>query len=84
MLADRIPDVEWLAPPATVEQIDALAGSLGLELPDEYRALLLEADGVSADLVQIYPAGDVPERNGTYEVARYAPGFILIGTVNAL
>ena len=82
MLARRIPDIISIAPPATAAQIDTLAATLGLELPEEYRALLAEANGVSANLVQIYAADDVPERNATYEVAEYAPGYLLIGTVN--
>lgn len=67
--------------PASVDAIDALASALGLRLPDEYRALLAEANGVSANLVQIYPAQVVPERNTTYEVAKYSPGYFVIGTV---
>lgn len=82
MLAGRIPEIMSIEPPATTEQLDRLAAALGLELPDEYRALLMEANGVSASLVTIYPAEDVPERNTTYEVAKYSPGFFVIGTVN--
>ena len=82
MLARRIPDITSIAPAATAAQIDALATALGLELPEEYRALLAEANGVSANLVQIYPVEVVPERNETYEVAKYAPGYLVVGTVN--
>jgi hypothetical protein len=82
VLARRIPDVTSIAPPATAAQIDALATALGLELPEEYRALLAEANGVSANLVQIYPVEVVPERNATYEVAEYAPRYLVVGTVN--
>ncbi len=81
MLAARIPHIMAAQPPATAEQLDQLAAALGLVLPDEYRALLGEANGVSANLVQIYAAEEVPERNATFEVALYAPGYILIGTV---
>ena len=82
MLADRIPEIMAIQPPATAEQIDALAAALGLVLPDAYRALLGEANGVSASRVQVYSASEVPERSTTYEVARYAPGYLLIGTVS--
>jgi len=82
VLASRIPDIMSIQPPASSEQLDKLAEALGLQLPDEYRALLAEANGVSANLVQIYPAGVVPERNATYQVAIYSPGYILIGTLN--
>jgi hypothetical protein len=81
MLVARIPDIIAAQPPATAEQLDQLAAALGLVLPDEYRALLGEANGVAANLVQIYAAKEVPERNATFEVAQYAPGYILIGTV---
>lgn len=83
MLADRIPEIMSMEPPASAEQIDALAAALGLTLPDEYRALLAEANGVQASLVQLYPAEVVPERNETYEVAQYSPGYFVIGSVNS-
>jgi len=82
VLARGIPNIVSVAPPATAAQIDALGAALGLELPEQYRVLLAEANGVSANLVQIYPAEDVPERNATYEVAEYAPGYVVVGTVN--
>lgn len=82
MFASRIPEIMSIEPPASAEQIDRLASALGLQLPDEYRGLLGEANGVSANLVQIYPAEVVPERNATYEVAKYSPGHFVIGTLN--
>ena len=82
MLANHIPDIMSMEPPASREQLDGLAQALGLQLPAEYRALLAEANGVSANLVEIYSAETVPERNATYEVATYSPGYILIGTLN--
>ena len=82
MLAKRIPGIMSIEPPASAEQIERLASDLGLQLPDEYRALLAEANGVSANLVQIYPAEDVPERNTTHGVAQCSPGYFVIGTVN--
>lgn len=81
-LASRIPGIMSIQPPASTTQIEQLAAGLDLELPDEYRALLAEANGVSANLVEIYPAELVPERNAMYEVARYSPGYLVIGTVN--
>lgn len=81
-MLSRIPEVMAVAPPASAQQIDALAAALGLELPQEYRALLAQANGISANLVQFYAAEDVPERQATYEVAEYAPGYLLIGTVS--
>lgn len=82
VLADRIPEIMSVQPPATAAQLDRLAVALGLALPDEYRALLMEANGVSSNRVTIYPAEDVPERNTTYQVAKHSPGYFVIGTVN--
>ena len=82
MLASRIPEIMSIESPASVDEIDELASALGLRLPDEYRALLAEANGVSANLVQIYSVRVVPERNTTYEVAKYSPGYLVIGTVS--
>jgi len=82
VLAKWIPELIRAEPPASSAQLDTLACALGLELPDDYRALLRQADGVLANLVVIYPAQDVPERNSTFAVAASAPGYFLIGCVN--
>lgn len=82
MLARRIPEILSIEAPASGEQIEGLASTLGLRLPDEYRALLAEANGISANLVQIYPAEAVPERNTTFDVAGNLSGYFVIGTVN--
>ena len=82
MLVKWIPKVLRLEPPASAAQLDALASTLGLELPDDYRALLCEANGVLANLVVFYPVEEVPERNATFAVAANASGHILIGCVN--
>jgi SMI1 / KNR4 family (SUKH-1) len=74
-----IPGIITLYPPASPESIDRLRAELGLELPDEYVALLAQADGVYADSFTLYPSEDVPERMRTYEVAVCAPGFLAIG-----
>ena len=74
-----IPGIITQYPPASPESIARLRADLGLELPFEYIALLTQADGVHTDSLALYPSGDVPERNRTYEVAVYAPGFLAIG-----
>ncbi|MFJ3492095.1 hypothetical protein ACIPPJ_00610 [Streptomyces sp. NPDC086091] len=39
-----------------------------------------ERDGLlTASGIVVYAAGDVAERNATYEVGLYAPGFLLVG-----
>ncbi|MER5637228.1 hypothetical protein ABT095_09735 [Kitasatospora sp. NPDC002227] len=41
---------------------------------------LLPPGGLLTDAgIAVHPAAERPERNETYEVARYAPGFVLIG-----
>jgi hypothetical protein len=67
------------APAAEVKQLQE---TLGLELPRQYQDLLRESNGVSANLVEIYPAWEVPERNATYEVQQSLPSHFLFGTVN--
>ena len=53
---------------------------LALPLPAPLVALWKVADGFMTDAgVTVYSAGCIGERNTTYEVAQYAPGFILIG-----
>ena len=74
-----IPEIITTCPPASPEAIARLRAELGLELPDEYSSLLAQADGVYANSLTLYSCGDVPERNRTYEVAVYAPGFLAIG-----
>ena len=62
------------APPASAA---AVAGT-GL-LPEDYATLLAQADGVAADHFILYSCVELPERNATYEVDRYAPGFVTVG-----
>lgn len=82
MNVERIPGLINRFSPATDEQVAALGQSLGLLLPTEYVDLLRTANGILADLVCFYSAEEVPERNQTYQVAKYAPGYILIGSAN--
>ncbi len=81
MLVKRIPDIIELAEPALDRQLDELSTRMNVELPVEYRQLMKESNGVHANLVELYPIEDIPERNETYEVAQYAPGYLLIGSV---
>ncbi len=49
-------------------------------LPEPLRAWWEVTDGLMTDAgVTVYGAASVGERNATYEVARYAPGFVLVG-----
>ncbi|MFF8770689.1 hypothetical protein [Kitasatospora sp. NPDC015120] len=52
----------------------------GPEPPAPLVALWKVADGLMTEAgVTVYPAGSLGERNATYEVARYAPGFVRVG-----
>lgn len=82
-LVDTIPEILEPHKPASLERIRALATELALQLPSQYEQFLAEADGIYASEVQIYSCDSVPERNGTYEVPIYAPGYILIASVNS-
>ncbi|MES5819764.1 hypothetical protein [Streptomyces sp. RG80] len=49
-------------------------------LPAPLVALWSVRDGLLTESgVCVYSAGSIGERNATYEVAQYAPGFVLIG-----
>jgi hypothetical protein len=69
--------------PATEDQITLLEQSLGLILPDMYRALLRCANGFTAqeDICSLilYSTEELIERNETYEVSVYAPELLMIG-----
>lgn len=53
---------------------------LALPLPAPLVALWKVADGLMTESgVTVYSAGCIGERNATYEVVEYAPGFLLIG-----
>jgi hypothetical protein len=51
-----------------------------MSLPAPLMALWSVRDGLLTESgVAVYSAGDIGERNATYEVAQYAPGFLLVG-----
>jgi hypothetical protein len=67
-------------PPATEETLSDLERRLGYSLPVIYRRFLLQADGFSLDGgLLMYGTDIIEERNSTYEVAIYAPGYLAIG-----
>jgi hypothetical protein len=58
---------------------------LGQALPDDYKAVLLESDGlegfISADAyLSLWSAGDLASLNDAYAVAEFVPGVTLLGT----
>lgn len=53
---------------------------MALSLPAPLVGLWEVTDGLMTDTgVTVYSAGCIGERNATYEVTEYAPGFVLIG-----
>ncbi|MFF7457202.1 SMI1/KNR4 family protein [Kitasatospora sp. NPDC008115] len=65
---------------ATPADVARARAGIGLGLPAPLVALWGVTDGLMTDAgVTVYPAGCIGERNSTYEVAEYAPGFVLIG-----
>jgi hypothetical protein len=62
-----IPGIITQHAPASPESVDRLRAELGLELPDEYVALLALTDGLDANSFTLYPSENVPERNRNYE-----------------
>jgi len=74
-----IPEPRTLHPPATGEAVAAVSRLLPAELPEDYAALLAQSDGVYANHFALYPCEVLPERNATFEVGVYAPGFVIVG-----
>ncbi|MFJ1751693.1 hypothetical protein [Kitasatospora sp. NPDC088134] len=65
---------------AAADEVARARAEFGSALPAPLVALWAVADGLTADDgTTVYPAGCLGERNATYEVARYAPGFVLVG-----
>lgn len=65
---------------ASPDQIGSIQGKLGVVLPKSYAQLLDETNGFMLENgISIYSTDDLIERNETFEVQEYAPGFIAIG-----
>src|SRR5262245_27821858 len=65
---------------ATDQQIAEAENEMGVKFPEEYRRLLTYSDGLFAnDIVKLYSIDEIAERNSTYEVAEYLPGYLMIG-----
>lgn len=74
-----IPLLEALPPPASLGAITLANEQLPAGLPPPYAAFLAQANGLLAHHLYLYRAEDIAERNATYEVAEYAPGYVAIG-----
>ena len=65
---------------AQQEQIDALRMVIGNDLPPPYEEFLRTNEGTIRGVsLLLYHASDVAERNQTFEVGKYLPGYLAIG-----
>jgi hypothetical protein len=65
--------------PGTSAKIKEIESRLGKNFPVNYVQFLKQTDGFDSDEVRLYPIDEIEERNATYEVDKYCPGFINIG-----
>lgn len=72
------------SPGANDSELDAAASSLGIELPEDYRAVMSRVNGGEAEFGEswfvLWSVADVVERNAGYQFAEFAPGFTLFGS----
>ncbi|WP_434694681.1 SMI1/KNR4 family protein [Pseudomonas sp. Z1-14] len=61
-------------------QLAELQRELGMQLPDVYVQMLNLANGFSLESgVVMYSSDELVERNETFEVKKYAPGYLAVG-----
>jgi|SRR5689334_19539506 hypothetical protein len=67
-------------PPADVEKITCTAQQLSINPDSWITRFWWSCDGAMIeDLVKIYSTDEIAERQQTYEIAEYFPGYLLIG-----
>lgn len=78
---DELSLVASLRPGCSDEEIVEAERAVALRFPQAYMELLRCSNGLLAhnDRTNLYGVQELPERNATYEAARYAPGWIMIG-----
>ncbi|MBB4637813.1 SMI1/KNR4 family protein [Longimicrobium terrae] len=65
---------------AAEDQMLAAAQELGVDFPDFYTAFLRRRNGIGPEgNLLLYSTDDIVERNETFEVQTYAPGYLAIG-----
>jgi hypothetical protein len=70
----------YAAPGLSDDALLQLEQSFGTRLPDAFREFLKASDGLSlGGGLLIYGSADLKERNDTWEVHEYAPGYVAIG-----
>jgi hypothetical protein len=82
--------IRWKTrPPASEDELDALADSTPVPLPVEYLRLLSESNGGEGELgaqpgwFVLWSAADVPDSNRGCELASNLPGFFGFGTTGS-
>ncbi|MDQ1922140.1 SMI1/KNR4 family protein [Massilia pseudoviolaceinigra] len=80
MNMDHLTTVAQINPPVAEDLIGRVEAQLGMSLPGPYLELLRSANGMRFDNgLVVYAAEEVVERNETFEVKNYAPGYVAIG-----
>lgn len=72
---------------ASDADLDAAAAALGIDLPEDYRAVMGRANGGDHEFgeswILLWRAKDLAENNAGYEVKEFAPGFTYFGSNGA-
>jgi hypothetical protein len=77
---DLLNGLAGVRPPSPPAAVAAAAEAFGGPLHPRLLDLYAHSDGFSADDgVTVYEAASLAERNDTFEVGIYAPGYLLIG-----
>lgn len=73
-----------LEPSASAESLRLLESLKGVDLPNDFRAFLAEANGgegfVGSEYLILWKAEELEKFNREYEVETYAPGLFLFGS----
>ncbi len=82
---ERLSSRLTLATPATRAQISAAERALDLQLPREYREFLEKSNGAEGfvgnnSYACFWPVNELKQLNDAYEVGRYAPGYVFVGS----
>ena len=72
---------------ASTETLDEAASQLGIELPNDYRAVMQRTNGGEKEFgeswIVLWKVEDLVETNAGYQVRDFAPGFTLFGSNGA-
>lgn len=72
-------------PGATVEAVNEVEAELGVQLPDDYKGLVEQSNGLEGfasndEYIILWQVEDLTKRNSEYGTAEFVPGVILLGT----